>query len=313
MNKAYIKYTFLVFTSIFMAACTKDVKVDLPDYPAQLVIYSNNTTYPDAFYTLSATVGKSISILKYNGNQDLNVANAKIDIYKEGEYVATMQPDPNEEMYFSAVVPEEGKTYTLKASAPGFENIAEATAKVNTSIPIKNMTHITGARNGANGPEDEVTITFDDPANETNYYMISFLSPGTNDLTRQYYSNICVNTVDPAIETIENRDFLSDENSNCLYGDLFVKDETFNGQSRQIKFYINTYSILPYETYTGDTVYSSVVLTHVSEDYYRYRKSAAAASTTQGNPFAEPSNVFSNVKNGKGIFSIAIPYTVKIK
>jgi hypothetical protein len=313
MNTAYIKYPALMAACMLIAACTKDVKVALPDYPTQLVIHSNNTSYSNALYALTATVGKSVSILKYNGLQTLSVSNAKIDVYTEGQYVATMQHDPSDDSYYSSIVPEEGKTYTLKASAPGFENIAEATAKVNTSIPIKGLTHIVAAKFGSNGPEDEVTITFDDPAGQTNYYMVSFLSPGTDDHTRQYYSNICVNTLDPSIETIDNQDFFDDNDNNCLYGDLFLKDELFNGQSKQIKFYINTYSIQPYENDMGDTVYSSVVLTHVSEDYYRYRKTAAAASTTQGNPFAEPSNVYTNVKNGRGIFSIAIPYIAVIK
>lgn len=313
MNSIYIKYTTIIAISLFMAACTKDIKVDLPEYPTQLVIHSNNTTYENASYVLTATLGKSISILKYNGNQDLSVPNATIDIYRDGTYLATMIHDPSEQRYYSSVVPEEGKTYTLKASAPGFADAAEATAKVNLTIPITNVVRVKAARNGPNGPEDELTISFNDPAGETNYYMISFLSPGTDDLTRQYYSNICVNTLDPAIETIDNQDFIDDNDNDCLYGDLFLKDELFNGQTRSIKFYINSYSIEPYPNFTGDTVYSSIVLTHISEDYYRYRKTSAASHNTQGNPFAEPSNIYTNVKNGRGIFSISMPYSLEIK
>jgi hypothetical protein len=313
MKATYLHTVVILAASLLAASCEKDIKVDLPEYPTQLVVYSNNTTYRNASYTLSARVGKSISILEYNGKQHLEAPGAKIDVYKEGAYIATMVYDPIENLHYSTVIPEEGKTYTLKASAPGYADVAEADAKVNWQIPIRQVTHITAARSGANGAEDEVEITFDDPAGETNYYMVSFLSPGTNDLTNQYYTNICVNTIDPSIETVSNSDFIGGDDNDCLYGDLFVKDELFNGQTKKIKFYINTYSIQPYPDFNGDTVYSSVVLTHISEDYYRYRKTAAAAETTQGNPFAEPTNVYTNVRNGRGIFSISIPHIVEIK
>ena len=314
MSIKNLKYIAFLSACILIASCEKDVSVDLPDYPTQLAIFSNNTVYKNGGDAITATVGKSISILKYNGRQELVVPNAKVDIYSDGKLLATMVHDPTEEKYYSSVIPQEGKTYTIKASAPGFDNTAEATAKAINQIPITNITHTPNARNSSNGPEDEVTITFNDPQGETNYYMVSFHSPGTDDLTRQYYSYLCVNTLDPSIETIEEQDFeIFNDESSCLYGDLFMKDELFNGQTKQVKFYINSYGIQPFQTYTGDTLYSSVVLTHVPEDYYRYRKTAAAASTNQGNPFAEPSNVYTNITNGRGIFSISAPYILQIK
>jgi hypothetical protein len=54
----------------------------------------------------------------------------------------------------------------------------------------------------------------------------------------------------------------------------------------------------------GDSTYPVVELYHVSEAYFKFEKSRIVASYTNGDPFAEPVNVYSNVKNGYGIFAI---------
>lgn len=51
-------------------------------------------------------------------------------------------------------------------------------------------------------------------------------------------------------------------------------------------------------------------LYHIEEAYYRFLKSVADARDANGNPFAQPPSIKSNVKGGKGIFT-AISVTTK--
>jgi len=43
-------------------------------------------------------------------------------------------------------------------------------------------------------------------------------------------------------------------------------------------------------------------LSSVSEDYYKYNVTLAKYEQTQGDPFAQPVQVYSNIENGFGIF-----------
>jgi hypothetical protein len=85
---------------------------------------------------------------------------------------------------------------------------------------------------------------------------------------------------------------------------IFFRDALFNGTSKELHLFISSEYLLPVVGRNGDTLYPSVELYHVPEAYFRYLKSYQFASENNGNPFAEPTNVYSNVKNGYGIFSI---------
>ena len=314
-NKHIIGFTAAITSIVFFAGCTKDVEVNLPDYPPQLAIYST----VEMGNTIEAITGKSISILKYNGNQDLYEYNAKIDIYTDGIFTETME-------YFtggsgqgnpglgSHVVPEHGKTYTLKASAPGYSLVAEATATMPSAVDITDVKRVVGARQ-LNGTKDEITITFNDPGPTKDYYTVVFRSAGFDSLYGSNYMDyICVTSTDPSIEKTANTDIIPIAGEDdCIYGEIFFRDDLFNGTTKQIKFYIPTEQMEPAYDFNGNLAYPTVTLSHVSEDYLRFRKTAEYVQNNQGNPFAEPSNVYSNVKNGIGIFTIASGDTREIK
>jgi hypothetical protein len=119
-------------------------------------------------------------------------------------------------------------------------------------------------------------------------------SPGT-------YPTFCVNSADPSVES--NSNDLADVNT-CLdnYG-IFIRDALFDGQQKDLKLYASAYDMEP--QFNGvDTQYATVELLHVTEAYFRYQKSYKVAQDANDNPFAEPVNVYSNITNGRGIFSI---------
>ena len=71
-------------------------------------------------------------------------------------------------------------------------------------------------------------------------------------------------------------------------------DRLNNGQS----FTVGT----SYRFLAGDTV--TATLYHTDEAYYRFRQSVRDARNANGNPFSQPSAIYSTVQGGIGIFSV---------
>jgi hypothetical protein len=305
---------FLSASVFALSSCEKEIKVELPDYPQQLVIYSMTDATTEA---IRATSGKSLGILKYNGSQDLYEYNAKVDIYVDGAFTQTMEYFAGQGMNLNAalhstVAPEYGKIYTLKATAPGYPNIAEATATVPSKVTIKEIRRVRDVQT-IHGIKDEVTIVFDDPAGTKDFYMVNF-ALNADSLFSQYGSNICVNTTDPSIEKTASNDIIPvNGEDDCLWGDLFFRDELFNGTTKELTFYVSSYYLDPIVDFNGNLQYPEVKLSHISEDYLRFRKTLDFVENNEGNPFSEPSNVYSNIKNGFGIFTISTSDSKEIR
>lgn len=76
--------------------------------------------------------------------------------------------------------------------------------------------------------------------------------------------------------------------------DYYMDDGLQNGQ----KITVNT----DYLYNIGDTV--DVYLYHITRDYYNFLNSADAASSANGDPFAQPAAIKTNIQNGTGIFTV---------
>lgn len=76
--------------------------------------------------------------------------------------------------------------------------------------------------------------------------------------------------------------------------DMSVQDRLLNGQP----FVLGT----SYRFSAGDTV--TATLYHTDLAYYRFRQSVRDARGANGNPFAQPSAIYSNVQGGVGIFTV---------
>ena len=76
--------------------------------------------------------------------------------------------------------------------------------------------------------------------------------------------------------------------------DMSVEDRLLNGQ----QFVLGT----SYRFNRGDTV--TATLYHIERAFYRFRQSTRDARNANGNPFAQPSAIYSNVQGGVGIFAV---------
>jgi hypothetical protein len=95
---------------------------------------------------------------------------------------------------------------------------------------------------------------------------------------------------------------------------IFFTDETFNGKTKDIRFYIpigilnqgGPFQNAPYET-------AHIWLQHLSRQSYFYNIAFQAYQNSNGNPFSQPSLLYTNYKNGYGILGCVTSSTDSVK
>ena len=131
-------------------------------------------------------------------------------------------------------------------------------------------------------PIDSVEYKFNDKtgADRKAYFLTNFRDPATPD---NYY-RLLLHKGDPGRGATFRRPEV----------DISIEDRLLNGQP----FTVGT----SFRFFTGDTV--TATLYHTERAFYRFRNSVRDARNANGNPFAQPSAIASNVQGGLGIFAV---------
>ena len=292
-----------VLALVLITACEKTVVIDIPQKAPSLVL----NAWMEKGRVVTVKVGKSrhiLSAVDNNMNESYVVKNAVPILYENNIPIDTLVYRPIEYDYKSIhnTVVREGFNYTLKVSAPGFATV-EASTLVPSQSSIASLSRLKDARiNNMNQHMDEIQLKINDPS-EKNFYLIRIYGPSYGQGT-EGYPVYCVSTTDKDIEPIgENADPLSTDN--CYDGaNLIMKDQNFNGGTKQLRFYVESYSLNEYvDGTTGRTNRPYLKVFRITEEQFKYIKSYNVYYNSSDNPFAEPVNVYSNVKSGYGIVS----------
>lgn len=298
---SFIAHSAFIMATVF-SSCEKTIDVNTPPYVRKLTVNCNT----ESGQPLNIMVGTSAAIKDQKFQPDLTIRNANIKLYIDDMYAETIVLD-SFFGYQSVSITQPGKKYTVKVTAPSYDP-AEGEVVVPSVVPITGITYTPFARKNEEGEmQDAVTITFTDPSAEGDFYIISINEPKDSF---SYSGDFCVNSNDASVET--NASEVTDVNT-CLENNfIFVRDVLFNGRQKEIRFYANSHNLQP--RYNGfDTTYATVTIHHVTEAAFRFSKSARIASDVNGNPFAEPVNVYSNITGGLGILSVLSRNEAEIK
>lgn len=298
--KHYIKFLLPVAAMLLTSCFKQDKVIDIPvseSGTGKLVINSLNTIGNK----ITADISKSVSI-KGTTFEKSTIDNAQVKLYIDGQAIENLVYDPGQKIYVSTVAPQAGKVYSVDVSAPGFTAISAET-KSPEIVPIVNVERIENVRTDADGMKwDEIHIRFNDPAAEGNLYVISFNKK--NDLRNFIAGDVF--TYDPSVEQVLDRssDFFDgdDDGTTSKAKAIFVRDDLFNGQQKDLVLYIKNATITS-AIQSGDE--PAITLLNTTLDYYNYCRSYVLAQEVNDNPFSEPVNVQTNVKNGYGIFTVA--------
>lgn len=289
------KYSTLFFSLLFCSAlflgCEKEVPFDSDNETSKLVL--NSLFTPDSIW--SVHVSRSLSVLD-NGDLD-SVFDATVTITDDigspaillhhnlaGFYIAdSARPIPN-------------RTYTLNASAPTYEPVS-ATNAIPGAVQILNL-DTTFIYNPDSSVDLKVSITFNDPAGLANFYLVEMIRYDTISFgmdTIGYSFPEYMTCTDPNIETESEFD--------NVYRYLLFKDSSFDGQEYTLDFEVENF--IHDNSGGGGNFKASASLNLISssEAFFNYRRSYLAYQRVDGNPFAQPVQVYTNVEGGYGIFA----------
>ena len=290
-----MRYVFVILVMAFiLSSCERETHVAIPPQAPQLVVESQQgqNISPEAW--ISRTRSATDPLPQAGQPNPYIVKNAIVCLFENDVFRDTLRYDTTERYRSTSATIQPGKTYRIQMSAPNFPS-AEAVSFTPTLVPINNLTLTHNARINLEGNiQDQLTMSFNDNASTEDYYLVR-ISNANGDFL------VCVNTNDKDVEKLVNEDpFYPDD---CLQGDrLLLSDVNFNGSLKTIIFFVDSSYLDPVNV-SGTIKRAKVELLHINKDYYNYIKSLNTYENSMDNPFAEPLNLYTNVKNGYGLFT----------
>lgn len=296
-----MKKIVFILIIILITSCEKTITVSIPAAQPKLFI-EGITESGDIF---KVRVGKVASVLTVTDSNTFKVNDALVQLYVNNVITDTLIYNPLSHNYIAKnkTIAIPGNTYLIKAAAEGY-----FTAEAETTTPavtlIQDITRKVNVRKDNMGNEmDEIKISFQDNGDQTNYYLFKIKGPIYAYDTNVVYSSFpCLYSGDADIDRNEVTDPTSI--NNCIFSEFFMTDKNFNGRQKEITLFTQSNYLTPYLNTDNNKLYRAVIeLYSINDAYYKYRKSYDNYFNNNDNPFSEPVLVYSNVKNGYGLFS----------
>jgi hypothetical protein len=263
------------------------VKVDIPEHEPRLAL---NAIFFSDDEALSVLVSNSVGILDTNSFQDFKTADVRL--LKDGQLLGDFFYEQGNGYYINTLdvpIGNEEAVYQLEAAV---ESDGFPTASAVQTMPrLPELGAVTVEKEGTiddSGERvDEVVIEIVDAPGEEAYYAI------------QAY--VAVDNSEPFQVSLYSNNPISLQANRSNLG-LILSDASFDGSTYTLNAY--SYGIYPYEIGEGLDVSLTIVLANLTRDTYLYVRSLSQYYDAQGNPFAEPVTVYSNIEDGYGIFGL---------
>jgi hypothetical protein len=309
-----IKYFSLVFSILFIVSCgdpedifSPIVDIKLPTFKSKLVVFANFRANSDTqtVYLTRTRSALDTSVRKvfvrndtfgiFNGkpivqpiyNEGDTLKNAKIELFRNDVLVGSFKSDALGLYFLPKKITADGATYRIRAEVAGYD-VVEATQKMPTPAKLDSVRYV---KNGAVVQEglntrksNEYTYFFTDPTEEGNYYYIQAIR---FDTSVRY--NSAAKFYPQSLDKLAQSGFLS--------------DKSFNGKAYNWRNYSDNNS----EPQIRSRI--EYTLTTTTADLFQFTRSKELNENARDNPFAEPVILYSNIKNGYGIFTLTVAST----
>jgi hypothetical protein len=292
--------------------CRKYVVFDGDDRPPRTVV--NGVMH--AHQPFEAHVSNSRGYTSIGGLSD--IVNAQVRVYNAQGVRIDSLVHISSGRYEGTQVALPGNEYTVKVRSPFGE--VQATDRVPGAVPILNWDTVRIPIPDAPFISTmEISITITDPGQEANWYYLEVLNglnyiiewvfnpnsgsfePDTIFFDEAFFDRATISTADPLI--LSENDAGIGETRIWSRGLTFT-DQLFNGTTR-------TFSIRMESFFTPSTLI--VRLHHTSPELWRYIRTANRFLATEGDPFAEPVPVYTNVRGGLGMWGATHVSEVEIQ
>lgn len=330
----------IIASTLALAACEKTL--DFPFEYKQPKLVLNCVLYNTS--EIDFSVSRSMHIL--DSKEIVMISDADVIIFEDDKPLQVVPVSDGQGNYHAAYIPKVGHTYKFQVSKDKFETI-EAEATMTNSTTINSLSgKMATSEDGSYyyGGNFDISMNFNDNPNEENYYMITVAGKLPDDLVEYITNNhsgyyFSYEMLDSSyLLNLECNDMSVNNSHNN--SNLFFSDEIISGTDYSIKFsaqdyrdIYGTFYEIEYYNYNGNEgenitedpgidslpfyrefEYELIVhIATISKDYYQYLKSYDQYVENDGNPFAEPTLVKNNVKNGLGILGAVSEVTDTIK
>ncbi|MGB0864212.1 MAG: DUF4249 family protein [Saprospiraceae bacterium] len=313
--KNLIIYSLVLIGTLSLTSCDKwlngqVINYDLPEHTPVLALYNYSISGENV---IDVRVGTSVGILTDGEPQPVD--DIAIKLYKNDVLQQSWSSEPTytvdtlwswtnpqtgvteyyvdstfsyQEPLTEPISNEMGTKYSIEVSAPGYETIYSegvVPSNVSASVSISKDVPVDGREEwGQDEIGDRYSIAINDEAGVENNYLISatgiYTSNGSKHEQRIYF-----NSNDPIFEYAD--------------GGLLVSDRSFDGKSKtlELEHWFQLQEQRPDEVKV--TIYA------VAKPYMDFNESMNKYWNSDGNPFAEPVVLYSNVENGLGLFTIS--------
>lgn len=325
MMKNHIYISLLVFF-VFLTSCISEIAIKDTDAKNELVV--NAFITPDSLLSieLSATklvVGTNTSYSAITdavvtvSEDDIEIGNLTFNSVVSNENSSTTTY--RKAIYSSSdIYPQKGKTYRIEVEHSDYDNVSCETT-VPIPVPIISIDTI----KYEDGYSYSVSLAFKDSADYDNYYRvyvrakwgIGNMYKDSSEIDSIYVCTESIgtwlNSDDVLIEGAENSDdflFGSAGNQYNIFSDELIAGKQYTldfelsgqmfGRAYDYDKYEYTYDLDENEFY-----YIEIELQSISYDEYWYLQSYLNYYWNDGEFYAEPVQVYSNVENGTGIFA----------
>ncbi|MFK8044647.1 MAG: DUF4249 domain-containing protein [Crocinitomicaceae bacterium] len=287
----------LALISISIISCQKAIEIDRDIVQPKLVINCVLSPFED---TVKLSLTESRDLL-YDKNTFPVVSDATIELFENDIKIGELALFG--EIYILPYTVKPGAKYAIKASSDGFVDVD---AETTVSAPFSNLDfNIEMLEN--NGWNAELII--EDAKNEDNFFEVRFMygyfTEDTAIINSQFYYPPWMNgyfcTNDYIIEHPQS-ELLS--SSNCA-GSFLFSDKTFKNSNHTLRMFVEPNSNSFFEPGEGYKTRAVIEYSSYNYDYFTYSVTKSIYLNNQGNPFAEPVSVYSNITNGYGIFGSA--------
>lgn len=304
---------FTVIILLLLSACEKTVLFEVDTQENKLVLNSFVTAQGEAFADVS------LSLDPLDEDYPPAVSDASVQLFKNGVLISDYMYDVTSFRYTPLTPlapPSAGDVFKITASAPGKETITAETTMpsavsisdvyiVDTVLLESGYIYYDSLGNpifGDSIPYYKIEIEFTDAPGNDNYNLVT-------NYTDEYGGvPTCFTTNDPVYTLGDEFDFGSGDAYRTFCDVAYFDDLSFNENKKTLTIYL----LLINSVFFPEAKYT-ITLQHLSPEYYKYITSSSLQSNTNGNPFAQPVSVYSNIEGGFGIFAAYNESAVEIE
>ena len=309
--KKYIVISLILFSAF---SCTKTIDFDDEELANQLVL--NSIIYPDQSVTAYLTFSTSILSRPTLAGGGL-MADGTMEIYENGTLIK-QEYSPTGRFQFPEIKPKAGATYRIVGKSHDKQLEAETT--VPNKVEVISIDTAT-VRDQFINKRLRVNVKMKDGAGD-NFYRITvsrenlvLILDADGKGNRKYFRSTSegwISSDNPVFNSLYNNFGGEGFDMGPANDYNIFPDDYFKGKEYTIQFFVNNYGYGDASSpggYGGNgtskTIYKRTIvhIQHLSKDLFTYLKYLKLYDFSHDNPFAEPVPVYSNVKNGVGIFA----------